>query len=162
MPKVEARPEVAKLVSKNETRVDERLMPPGQYEVMPDNMIPIDLHLLQKNKRWVLLEHKTDKTEDHQVFFRMWTYDEMIEMRKLATSFDPVKRMHMIDNDILNRLKVQRLLVSWTFDRDNPRLKLFHVNGVLADEGWAAVRRLQPNIITCILDEMNRVLEFGA
>jgi hypothetical protein len=162
MPKVEAKPEAVKPTTlKPEIRVDERLMPPGKYEVMPDNMIPIDLYLLSKSKRWVILENKTDKTENHQVFFRMWTYDEMIEMRKLATMFDPIKRMHMVDNDKLNQVKVQRLLMSWTFDRDNPRLRLLHVNGVLADEGWAAFKRLQPNIITYILGEMNHVLEFG-
>lgn len=162
MAKVEARPDMAKSTPRLDRRIDESLMSPGKYEIILENTISIDLHLLRKQKRWIALENETEETEEHQVVFRMWTYDEMIDMRKMATSYDPLKRMHLVDNDHLNRLKIQRLLVSWTLDRENPRLKLLHVNGVLADEGWQAFKRLQPNIITCILEEMNKVLEFGA
>jgi hypothetical protein len=91
----------------------------------------------------------------------MWTYDEMADMKKMATSYDGLKRVHMIDNDSLNRFKVQRLMVSWTFDRDNPRLRLQHVNGVMTDESWRAFASLQPNISTCIIEEMNKVFEFN-
>jgi len=162
MPKVEAKPEIVKPVAKQEVqRVDERLMKPGKYEVIPENTITIDMYLVANNGRWIIVDRPTAKAEKEQVVFRMWAYNEMIEMRKMATAFDSVKRMHMIDNDALNRLKIQRLLVSWTLDKDNPRLRLHHVNGVLVDESWTAFSKLQPNIITCILDEMNRVLEFG-
>ena len=162
MAKVEAKPETAKPVAKQELlRVDERLMKAGKYEVIPDNTITIDLYLMARNGRWVVIDNPSTKAEKEQVVFRMWTYDEMIAMRKMATAFDPIKRMHMVDNDALNQLKVQKLLVSWTFDKENPRLRIHHVNGVMTDESWGAFTKLQPNIVTCILDEMNRVLEFG-
>jgi hypothetical protein len=99
---------------------------------------------------------------DHEtVTFRMWSYDEMVEMRKMATTYDQIKRIHMIDHDALNQLKVQRLMIDWTFGKDNPRLKLHHVNGVLVDEAWAAFKRLQSNIISFIFDRMNRVYELN-
>ena len=100
--------------------------------------------------------------DEEEVVFRMWTFDEMVELRKLATSFDQVRRIHLVDYDALNRLKVQRLTVSWTLGRENPRLKLHHVNGVLTDESWAAFsKRLLPNITQHIIDEMNQVYERG-
>jgi hypothetical protein len=61
----------------------------------------------------------------------------------------------------MNRLKIQRLLMSWTFDRDNPRLKIFHAGGVMTDESWQVFTKLQPNIISHIIDEMNKVYEFN-
>ena len=91
----------------------------------------------------------------------MWGYDEMVDMKKMATSYDATKRMHTIDNDLLNRLKVQKLIVSWTFGNDNPRLKIQHVNGVMTDESWNAFKLLQTNISTYLLDEMNKVYELN-
>ena len=93
--------------------------------------------------------------------FRMWAYDEMVNLKKMATNYDPLKRIHMVDHDVLNRLKIQRLMVSWTFDKDNPRLRIQHVNGVMTDEGWKAFISLQPNISAYIIEEMNKVYEFN-
>jgi len=141
-------------------RVDEKLMKPGKYEVTDEHTFKVELSLVLRDKRWIVVEG-SNIGEKHEIVFRMWSYDEMIELKKMATSYDPQKRLHMIDNDLLNRLKVQRLLVSWTFDRENPRLKLAHVNGVLTDESWLAFTKLQPNIVVYILDEMNRVYEYN-
>lgn len=140
-------------------KVDVRLMKPGKYEVTPETTFTVEIHLRKRGNRWVIVESSGNEVEDESVTFRMWGYDEMVEMRKMATTYDPVKRIHMIDHDALNQLKVQRLMVEWTFGRDNPRLKLWHVNGVLVDEAWAAFKKLQPNIISHILNEMNRIFE---
>ena len=158
---VQAKPEQASKQGIPGPRVDERLMGPGKYEVSKDTVFKVLLHLKERDGRWIIMTGTGKGVEEHEVVFRMWTYDEMVEMRKLATSYDATKRMHMIDNDALNRFKVQRLMVSWTLDRDNPRLRLQHVSGVLTDESWAAFTSLQPNISTYVVDEMNKVYELN-
>ena len=161
MPVVEARPVQKEEVKIQGNRVDEKLMKPGKYEVTDQHIFKIEINLVFRDGRWVIVDSPGKKIETHEVIFRMWTYDEMVELRKLATNYDGQKRIHLTDNDVLNRLKVQRLIVSWTFERDNPRLKLLHVNGILSDESWQAFTKLQPNIITYIFEEMNRVYEFN-
>ncbi len=160
MPVVQSK-EVKKTPPKQEARVDEQVMLPGKYEVTPEHTFTIKMHLQERDGRWVLMQQSSEDTTTHEVIFRMWTYDEMVDLKKKATIYEPQRKVHIIDNDALNRLKVQRLLKSWTFDEDNPRLKLLHVNGVLADEGWENFKRLQPNIIEYILSRMNDVYELG-
>jgi hypothetical protein len=161
MPVVQAKGSQQQQAAPSEPRVDERLMKPGRFEITPDTTFTVMVHSKEKDGRWVIMVGPGKGIESNSVVFRMWTYDEMIEMKKMATSYDAQKRVHMIDNDTLNRLKVQKLMVSWTFDRENPRLRIQHVNGVMTDEGWKAFVSLQPNISTYILDEMNKVYEFN-
>jgi hypothetical protein len=142
-------------------RIDEKLMGPGKYEITKDTTFTINVHLKPQEGRWILMANAGKGVDSHKVVFRMWTYDEMVDLKKLATNFDQIKRIHMIDNDQLNRLKTQKLMVSWTFDKDNPRLKLQHFQGVLTDESWAAVKSLQPNIVSYLMDEMNKVYELN-
>jgi len=165
MPKVEAKivpqESVKTQTPPAEPRVDERLMKPGKYEITDQCTFVVDLHLVLKEGRWLIANGPGRGIESHKITFRMWGYDEMVGLRKMATSYDPVKRIHLTDNDVLNQLKVQKLLVSWTFDRDNPRLRLFHVGGTLTDESWGAFKKLQTNISSQIIDEMNKVLEYN-
>lgn len=158
---VQAKPEAPKPAEMPQSRIDEKLMKPGKYEITPETIFTVMIHAKEKDGRWVLMAGPGKGIETNTVVFRMWTYDEMIEMRKMSTSYDAAKRIHMIDNDALNRLKIQRLMLSWTFDKDNPRLKLWHANGVLVDEGWKAFTTLQPNLSSYIIDEMNKVYEFN-
>ena len=163
MAKVEAKPDVVRQQSAQTVqRVDEQLMKPGKYEVGNEHTFEVDIHLSKvRDSRWILVDRAGKDIDSHKIVFRMWNYDEMIDLKKKATSYDAQKRLHMIDNDVLNRLKIQMFMVSWTFDRENPRLKLFHVQGVLADESWQMFTKLQPNIISHIMEEMNRVYEFN-
>jgi len=144
-----------------DARVDEQIMGPGKYEVTPDQTFEVPIHLKVQDDRWIVMAAKGPETDSHKVVFRMWTYDEQVDLKKRATTFDAERRVHMIDNDALNRLKIQKFMVSWTFDRENPRLKLHHVQGVLTDEGWTAFTKLQQNIIAYILGEMNQVYEYN-
>lgn len=157
---VQAKPEMQKPVEAA-PRVDEKLMGPGKYEVTPDTTFRIKMFLKEKDGRWIIMNSSGKGIEEHEVVFRMWTYDEMVELRKMATNYDPTKRIHMLDNDVLNRLKVQRLMVSWTFGGANPRLRIQHVQRVMTDESWEAFKRLQPNISDQILSEMNKVYEYN-
>lgn len=162
MATVQARPEVAKQTPDQPTaRVDEKLMKAGKYEITPETTFIVTINSKEKDGRWIIMNGGGKGIDTNTIVFRMWTYEEMIELRKLATNYDAQKRVHMIDNDALNRLKMQRLMLSWTFDKDNPRLKLWHSNGVLVDEAWMAITSLQPNILSYIIEEMNKVYEFN-
>jgi hypothetical protein len=141
-------------------RVDEKLMEPGDYEVTPEHTFDVDVFLAQKDNRWVVVP-KGKGAIAQKIVLRVWTYDEMVDLRKQATNFDAVRRMHMVDTDALDRLKIQKLLQSWTFGDDNPRLKIHRVNGVMTDESWANFKKLQANIIRYILERMNEVLEYN-
>jgi hypothetical protein len=142
-------------------RLDEKLMKPGKYEVTPEDTFTIDIFLKRVEKRWVLCNPSDKGAMKEEVVFRMWNYDEMIESKKMATNYDPLKRIHMVDHDVLNRLKIQRFMVAWTFDKENPRLRIQHVNGVMTDETWKAFTKLHPNIITHLIERMNAIYEFN-
>ncbi len=162
MPVVKPKEGVPQVQASAEPRVDEKLMAPGKYEVTPDSIFKVKVPLKKKpgEKWWVLCTEKESETVE-EATFRMWTYDEMVEMRKMATTYDQVRRVHMIDHDMLNRLKLQRFMIAWTFAKDNPRLAVQHVNGVLTDESWTAVKRLQTNILRFLMEGMNEHYEFG-
>jgi len=143
-----------------DARVDEQIMAPGKYELSPDDVFEVDIYLRQVKGRWMLADVPGDGVAHEKATFRMWTYDERVEMRKKATTYDRIRRMHLIDNDALNRLKIQKFLKSWTFSDSNPRLRLHHVNGVLTDECWEMfAKRLHPAISIHIIEEMNKVYE---
>ena len=147
--------------AQEQPRLDEKLMEPGAYEVTKDSTFVIEIWLARKSGRWVVTKAGDVEAIKHTCTFRMWNYNEMVDMRKTATAYDPNRRMHLIDNDALNRLKVQKLLLSWDFDKANPRLKLHRVQGVLTDESWEMFAKLQPNIITYIVERMNDIFEYN-
>jgi hypothetical protein len=145
-----------------ESRVDVQVMNPGKYEVKQDDTFTITVCLVQVEGRWRVVEGPGRNVAEEKVVFAMWRYNDAVELRKKATAYDRIRRMHVVDHDALNRLKVQKYLLSWTFDKDNPRLKLHRVNGVLTDESWDMFSKsLYPNITSRIIEEMNRVYEFN-
>lgn len=158
MPEIKPKPEKKKK-GKEEQRLDVRLMQPGKYEVTEDSTFPIDIFLKEAEGRFIIMDGPGEDIEHERVVMRFWGYDEMVDMRKLATAYDQKKKIHLIDQDVLNRLKVQKLMVSWTFGKDNPRLQLHHVNKTLTDESWKAWTRLHPSISTHIIDRFNAVYE---
>jgi len=146
--------------SKKEPDIALALMPPGKYEVTPDQTFEVVLYVREYKGRWVITDRQTSSVE-HKVIFRVWTFDEMIDLKRRATNYDPARRSNVTDVNLLNRLKIQKLLVSWTFSEENKRLEIQHVGGVLTDESWSAFRRLSPAIASKIIDEMNLVLDYG-
>jgi hypothetical protein len=146
---------------KSEVRHDKVLMQPGEYEVTKSSTFTIKLPLKKNKENWWVLVSENDAETVEEVVFRMWTYDEMVELRKLATKYDPIRRVHMIDHDLLNRLKMQRYLLSWTFEKVNQRMELHHVGGVISDETWVKVKRLQTNLLKYLIEQMNERYEFG-
>jgi len=145
--------------------IEEQLYEAGKYEVTKEHTFKVEFLLDKVNngesERWIIVDKKTKSTEEHWAEFRIWTYEEEIEFRKLATTYDPLKRMHFVDHDILNRIKVQRLLLGWSFEKDNLRLKLHHIQGVMTDECYKMFMKLFPNIVKRIIDGMNSVLDYN-
>jgi len=146
--------------------IDEQLYQAGKYEVTNEHTFKIEFFLQVKKdrndkERWIVLDNKVEDSELHWAEFRMWNYEEEIELRKFATTYDPLKRMHFVDHDVLNRLKIQRLLLAWSFEKDNLRLKLHHVQGVLTDDCYKMFMKLFPNIVKRIVEGMNNILDFN-
>jgi len=159
MPKVRAKDATEKAA---QTRVDVQVMEPGKYEVPDGATFDVKLHLAERDGRWIVMAGPGKGVQEETVVFRMWRYHEAVELRKKATTYDRLRRMHVVDHDALNRLKVQKYLLSWTLDRDNPRLALHRVNGVLTDESWDRFSKsLYPGIATTVIDEMNKVYELN-
>jgi len=141
--------------------VELSLQKPGKYESNPEQTFDIIINVLNRQGRWIVIQSPIKGSEEHRVTFRLWTFEEMIEIKRKATTVDPMSRKTNIDFDLMNRMKVQKLLTSWTFSNDNPRLSIQHVNGVMTDESWKAFTKLDPSIIQRILDEMNFFLDCG-
>lgn len=153
---------IPELPNKPNMKVEENLYKAGKYEITEEEDFKISIPIkLEEKKRWIIVNDEKFADEKHWVIFRMWTYEEEVELRKQATSFDQIKRMHLIDNDMLNRLKLQKLIKAWSFEENNPRLKLIHVNGILCDESYKAIIKLHPNILKYIIEKMNDVLEYN-
>ena len=159
MPKIEARNK-KEAPTPQGPHVAEKLMEPGDYEVTDSHTFEVKINLLKKDGRWQVVKGG-EGVDSHTCVFRLWKYDEMVGLKKQATSYDTTRRIHTVDQDVLNRLKIQKLLVSWTFGDHNPRLKIHRVQGVLTDESWDNFKRLQTNIIDYIFRGMNEVLDFN-
>jgi len=159
MPTIEGKPDAAAPRKRKEVRYDTAISAPGNYEVTRSSTFAVKIPMkVNADKWWVLVDEEYAEVVEEAVF-RMWTYDEMVDMRKMSTVFDQLRRVHMIDHDILNRLKIQRLMTAWSFAKGNPRLAIHHANGVLTDESWDAVRRMQTNIVRFLIEQMNERLE---
>lgn len=144
-----------------QSSVELSIQKPGKYESDPELRFDIVIHVVPRKGRWVVSPTETKDSEEHRITFRMWTFEEMIEIKRKATVVDPMSRKSSVDVDMMNRMKIQRLLDSWTFSEGNPRLGIHHVNGVMTDESWKAFTRLDPTIIQKIFDEMNFFLDCG-
>ncbi len=152
-------PTSGELPGKAITRTDEQLYKPGKFEITKDEDFKINIYIKLKDKRWILVDNENIADEKHWVVFKMWSYEEEIELRKKATIYDSNKRIHFVDHDQLNRLKIQKLMKAWSFEVDNPRLKIIHINEVMVDESFKAVMNLHPNILRYIVEAMNNVLD---
>lgn len=139
--------------------VEESLYKPGKFEVTEEDDFKIEFFIAQVGKRWVVHKDESKGAEKHWVIFRMWNYQEEVDLRKKATNFDDLRRTHSLDEDMLNRLKIQRLLKAWSFQEDNKRLEIKHVNGIITDECFKNIMKLHPTILRFIIECMNGVLE---
>ena len=139
---------------------------PTRYEVGKDSTFVLHFGIVAKEDRLVVIKVDdavmTKGAEPHWVKFRMWQYPEELKWKNEATDFDASKRVHTLNNDRLNELKLRNLLLDWSFGVQEPDLRLMHVNGLLSDESLKVFFALYPTVIRHIIDRMNEVLEYNA
>jgi hypothetical protein len=146
----------------NTPRVDKMIREPGKYEITKDDFFIIKFGLVESDGRWLIAKDSEGEGIDTcWVKFRMWTFEEEATLRHQATQWDAQKRVHNLNNDFYNRLKVQKLLMDWSFAEVNENLRIHRINNTLTDESWNAFIRLQRNICVYVIENMNRVLEYN-
>ena len=136
-----------------------------KYEVTPDSVFYIKFGIVPKDGRIIVIpEDDVDfekNAEAHWVKFKMWTYEQELEWKNQATEYDSIKRIHALNSDKLNEIKLRNLLVSWSFGEKEDSLKLFHIGGLLTDESLKTFYSLYPVVVRYIVECMNDVLEFN-
>jgi hypothetical protein len=137
------------------------LMPPGKFEVTPDQTFDVIIYLKKYKGRWVLMESPAKDVEKHTIVFRMWNFEECLRLRRQSMSFDPQTRTNKLDNDRLNKQKIMLLMQDWSLSSENPRLEIHRANGVLTEASWKAFVNISPAIADKIIAEMNMVLDYG-
>lgn len=134
-----------------------------KYEVRPDSFFTVRFCLGFKEERVLVYtedaKYKLPDLESHWATFRMWTFREELEWRNRTTIYDQPSRSWRPDPGKLNEIKLRNLLHDWSFAETDPKFRLFHVNGVLADESYNLVMGLFPSILDNLLYLMNNILE---
>jgi hypothetical protein len=165
MVKIQSKKKDTEKVNPNQPRVDRQIMDNGQYEIPNEGYrFKVYVYLAEIDGRWVVVEDEfkgKKGVREHWCEFRMWTFKEELALKKKATVYDDLKRIHYLDTDALNQLKIQKLLVDWSFSEDNPNLEIKRQNNALLDESYDAFTKLFPSIIRSITNKMNDVLEYN-
>ena len=163
MPKIEKREDLPDVSEESKVKLNLALAEPCKYEIKKTDTFKIEFGLQEKENRYIIIEDMNvpERFERHWVEFRIWNYEEEIDLKKKSMLYDAVKRMHFLDNDVYNSLKIMKLLKDWSFAVKNERLKIHHSNGVLTDGCWEIFVTLKPNIVSYIIVRMNNVLEYN-
>lgn len=134
-----------------------------KYEVKPESHFIVKFGIMEQDGRIIVTDEDMleSRIEKHWVKFRMWTYAEELDIKSKATEFDSTKKVHLLNNDKLNEIKIRTLIQDWSFSQSDASLKLLHINNYLSDEGLKIVYSLYPTIIRYIINRMNEVLEFN-
>lgn len=155
-------------VNKNITEEKKPTVPPQKvytkYEVKPDSTFTVKFGLTTIDGRVIVVDNNDDlipDVEKHWVTFRMWKFSEELDLKSKATDYDANKKIHMLNNDKLNEIKVRTLILDWSFSEKDMSLKLLHVNKYLSDEGLAILYNLYPSVVRYIINKMNEVLEYN-
>lgn len=133
----------------------------SRYCVKPDSIFRVNFGLLERDGRIIPCDVNVQGCEQHWIEFRIWNYKEEMELKKLCSEFDTTHRIHKIDNDKLDRLKVQKLFRAWSLGEKEPDFKINTINGIVPDADMEKFYSLFPAVIHYLLDCMNLVLEGG-
>jgi len=152
---------VAKKVD-NTPRIDSTLKEAGKFELTKNSFFTLKFGLVEVDGRWLIAkDEEGEGIEACWVKFKMWSFEEEVGLKSQATQWDGKNRMHTLNQDFFNRLKIQKLMVDWSFTKENEAFKLHRVQNTLTDESFGAFLKLQRNICSHIIDNMNRVLEYN-
>ena len=150
---------------KKEHTVNPLIADDSKYHLKEDDTFMLKFGILSYEGRWRIVDFErledVPEAEEHWAKVKMCPYGLQNWIKEKATTFDRVTRMHKYDADLSNRIKIQRLLIDWSFSKEDERCKIHHVQGVMSDESYAMFERMQPNIINHIITRMNEILEYN-
>ena len=90
------------------------------------------------------------------------TYNSVkeLEAKRTATTYDEVRGIHYVDNDVISEWRVKRCLLRWNFHRKlrNFCKRLHRSNNQLTTESWEDFRRLPPLVRKVIVNKLWRSL----
>ena len=134
-----------------------------KYEVTPQTCFTIHFCIgFEHDRPHVYVENAKmahPEYELHWVTFRMWTYREELDWKQRCTEYDNMTGISRLNTIKFNELKIRNLLKDWSFGENEPKFKLFHVNGILSDESYNLFNGMYPTIVDNIIFLMNQVLE---
>ena len=163
--------EVNSVKEKQEKVVENKVNSPEKpkvrtiYEAGQDTVFYVKFGIVPIDGRIIVIkEDDVDfekNAESHWVKFKMWTYEQELEWKNESTEYDSTKRVHTLNADKLNEIKIRNLILKWSFGEKQDSLKLFHVNDLLTDESLKVFYSLYPSVVRYIVEGMNDVLEFN-
>jgi hypothetical protein len=84
------------------------------------------------------------------------TYQEELEAKRTATTYDEVRGLHYVDNDVISEWRAKRCLIRWNL---HLRLKNFckrlrRANNMLTSESWEDFKKLPPLVRKTIVNKL--------
>jgi hypothetical protein len=162
---------VDEVVKEKEEEIENKVDSPEKpkvytiYEVGPESIFYVKFGIMPIDGRMIVIKEDDidfeKNAESHWVKFKMWSYEQELEWKNESTEYDSVKRVHTLNADKLNEIKIRNLILKWSFGEKQDSLKLFHVNGLLTDESLKTFYSLYPAIVRYIVERMNDILEFN-
>lgn len=134
-----------------------------KYQVNENSFFIIRFGLVQLQGRIIVVDQEQidqiQQGEKHWVKFRMWNYKEQLQWKDKSLKYNHQSKSFVINNQILNEIKLRNLIKDWSFAEYSDKYKLLHVNKYLSDESYEIFKGFFPNIINEIIRKMNLVLQ---
>ena len=149
-------------VEQQASEITKSLEEKTRYEVKDDDSFTIDFGVVDYDGRIRVCSEENIEAvgaEPHWVKFKMWDYSLQSFIRLQATKYDNQKRFHTLDKDLQDRLKLQRLMLDWSFKNKSDRFRIHRVNGVMTDESYNVMMGMHVNVLNHIINAMNEILE---
>jgi hypothetical protein len=115
---------------------------------------------IMANKTLRPVARKELSTLGFTIEFEYPEYSEELDAKKNATTYDEVRGIHYVDNDVISEWRIKRCLIRWNL---HLRLKGFckrvsKYNKMLTDESWEDFKRLPPLVRKAIINKLWRSL----
>jgi hypothetical protein len=84
------------------------------------------------------------------------TYEEELEAKRNATTYDEARGIHYVDNDLISEWRVKRCLIRWSLPQKlhNFCRRLRRSNNQLTSESWEDFRKLPPLVRKAIVNKL--------
>jgi hypothetical protein len=84
------------------------------------------------------------------------TYEEELEAKKNATTYDEGRGVHYVDNDVISEWRVRKCLIKWNLPTKLKGFcrRLHRYNNSLTDESWEDFKKLPPLVRKKIIQRL--------